>query len=1588
MDNIIDLYYENCQENDEFEIIFNSNIYKEGGKYIHKSGLIFESDSYLKQYMNDSNNNKTTATSYNDFNRLISVIRNKYKKVKLTEEYILSIDLMNSNKRIRLLNLDTIKEYCNTDNLPEDNVEYILKERKKIKGGKYISHTNNDYNFRINCKTETPLSSLEITNLKDNFKDLYKSFRFIKRYTLINDTHYPYLKIDCSIVKSKRNFKTLKESNIFKSSPNYEIEIELINEVIMNMKKNGQKIKKNEIKNLVKLVFSTLQNTSYPINISKKSKVLNDYHKLANKNINKAFYRNGCLNNYKSFFGPGSVALQREDLNKDTKNNILKNYCVTDKADGERKFIFIIPENIYNVYLIDMNLGIQFTGLTVNNKELYNTIIDGEHILSEKGEINLFMAFDIYYLNNKMTSNLKFYNKKNPEDKLTRYNLLLDTINKINTEGVIKVINSSNDLKIKCKKFYFTDAKKNIFSCCKDAFDYINSGIEYKTDGLIFTPIHFKLKEEQLEGKYKTEDVRKKNRWKACYKWKEAKENTIDFLIKVKEIKEHRKYRSDDSSFKTKEHVLELYVGDYIMDYKLAFWTNNKNIKAKYDKILFNPTTYNDNGLASYSIIKETNGANGMGIYTENENEDQREYIEDDTIVEFRYDVSDGINSDKNKWIPIRVRHNKTLQYKNEKSNFGNNIKTAMSNWRSINEPVTQEVLTGNITIEKLEQEHFKKTLNQGEKKKQINAYWNPSIVKNRNKLSNTNNLRIFHNQIKYNLLKYCSDNLDKNKKGINKTIFDMTCGKGGDLPKWINTGYDYIVGFDKYQDSIINYEDGIYKRAYNMKYNSKSKKKFPHMIFEQADAGKNYLNGNAFLNTEKNNIGHDIIKCVTGRDYDKGYKRILSKFEGIAKDGFDVISNQFSIHYFFENIETLTGFIQNISESCKNGGYFIGTCFDGKTLFNKLKNRQNISYNSGSHKIFEINRLYEQNDDFLDDDKKSLGYAIDVYMESIGIKTKEYLVNFDYFTNIMKLYGFVLEKVEKKSIFDAGTNLFDKLIKIKSKGENIYEKINESSIEKEISFNNRYFIFRKMNIPKGTANNITRNIIANKIIEGDLLELVDHGYDILKFSELGRKKDNNFNGLPEIFKSKNSGNYDIKIRHILRSKDVKILNLTKDLLENNFSIIKQIYNEIKLKTYLVLNFDNLSEDKTLLDRIENELLKLDGIIYYGIISKLISGEYIPYLIFKKGINIQFKPKEINLFNKKMTINKSEDLYSEAKKKHEIFNKEYKFSVFNDCPLIGGTKQRALVPFISKIIENNIIYVGPSIGFAQLALAKSLSILFNGGYMNIKKKLILYFNGSQLKEEHFKITKNLVQIYDNIEINIFCNVNDITKFNKFLSRNLSQDKFNIKGSEKNLKEIKKYVKANFNNKSYYIVPFGLRFPGFVKLLSKQINKAITPDIFDKNRSDIRIWLVSGSGAILNSLYKVFPNAYFVVVQVGRTIFDDVIEKKRTTLYNYSKEMIKIYGKIYNVNFNENVENEVIDDMPYDSVKNYDAKLWPIFEKYYDEEKENFIWNVACLKTFNDIVSGFKKSSDVSEKSSVNNNFKVYRTSKTIKFPQK
>ena len=105
----------------------------------------------------------------------------------------------------------------------------------------------------------------------------------------------------------------------------------------------------------------------------------------------------------KHFCGPSSSTLHMDNLlEKEGSISVLTNYSVTEKADGDRKLLYISKSG--KIYLIDTNMNIQYTGASSDNAESYNSILDGEHILhdSKHNYINLYAAFDVYYINKKM----------------------------------------------------------------------------------------------------------------------------------------------------------------------------------------------------------------------------------------------------------------------------------------------------------------------------------------------------------------------------------------------------------------------------------------------------------------------------------------------------------------------------------------------------------------------------------------------------------------------------------------------------------------------------------------------------------------------------------------------------------------------------------------------------------------------------------------------------------------------------------------------------------------------------------------------------------------------------------------------------------------------------------------------------------------------------------------------------------------------------------------------------------------------------------------------------------------------------------
>jgi hypothetical protein len=225
------------------------------------------------------------------------------------------------------------------------------------------------------------------------------------------------------------------------------------------------------------------------------------------------------------------------------------------------------------------------------------------------------------------------------------------------------------------------------------------------------------------------------------------------------------------------------------------------------------------------------------------------------------------------------------------------------------------------------------------------------------------------------------------------------------------------------------------------------------------------------------------------------------------------------------------------------------------------------------------------------------------------------------------------------------------------------------------------------------------------------------------------------------------------------------------------------------------------------------------------------------------------------------------------------------FSVFRDDYLEGGTKQRALLPYLKKYKKyNKFVYAGPSTGFAQLAIAitakklNKTAVLFLDGETNITKKALSH-GSVELHKKHFKL-KQIQKMADD-----------------YVSR--CDDCFQI------------------------------AFGGYEKIYMNLLYAAIKKSLKNTRVNPKRIWIVAGSATILNVLYRVFPKSKFMVVQVGKKIWPDQLDEKRTTLF-ISKEK-----------FNS-VANE---QPPYPSVATYDAKLWVFFKQHM--KKSDYIWNVAA-----------------------------------------
>ena len=943
---------------------------------------------------------------------------------------------------------------------------------------------------------------------------------------------------------------TFKSAQVTACDPKYEIEIEMDNKAVGpgTRLQNGIVVA-DILRTGIKLILAGMQGTNFPVSYHELGLVAKQYYYMLYPNeLEKKSQRKdddggqvqarstASDENVKliphHFIGPSSYTLQVLNIapvNPDcTIPNIRTNYSVTDKADGMRKMLYVSLSG--RIYLVNTNMDFEFTGAICQEEKLQNTLIDGEHILHNKnGEyINLFAAFDIYFMGGRDVRKNAFINisveeqnvmrareslMRDPEDvdaeeefkrqqsrlsdisraeaefesaavsrksraregqgqgqeaevanvamvttttrnpEASRLELLKQAIQAMNVRAVVQ--GEIVPIKISVKKFEIVSGEKNIFMCCKNIIAGQKAGVyDYNTDGLIFTPTNTGV----ASNKIGVAGPMHKVTWDLSFKWKPLNQNTIDFLITTKK----NQTTMTDFVGNIFEGGIDTMRSDQLQQYKTIILrvgyderkhgylnpcaaiiddkipsASDVDLEDGYKPLPFYPTNpYDpDTHICNIPLREDENGVAQM-FTAENE------IFDDETIVEFSYDV----NRPKHwQWVPQRVRYDKTSEYRKGIKNYGNAYHVANNNWYSIHNPITEEMIVSgeNIPDELADDD----------------IYYNRNTGNGENY---TRPMRDFHNLFVKRML------ITKTAVKGN-TLIDYAVGKAGDFPKWIDAKLSFVFGIDLSKDNIENRLDGACARFLNYR------KKFhsmPYALFVNGNSSVNIKSGQAIFSEKGKQIVHALFN-EGPKDEGLLGKGVYRQY-GKAANGFNISSCQFALHYFFETIEKLNNFIKNLSECTQVDGYFIGTCYDGNVMFNALRGVEkgnSIVLRVRDVKVWEVTKDYSKTT--FDNDISCVGYAIDVFQDSINKTIKEYLVNFTYFTQLMEYYGFQLVKREDAIGLGLpnGTGMFSELFTRME--QDIEQDVRQKSrygsamymtpIEKQISFYNRYFVFKKI---------------------------------------------------------------------------------------------------------------------------------------------------------------------------------------------------------------------------------------------------------------------------------------------------------------------------------------------------------------------------------------------------------------------------------------------------------------------------------------------------------------------------------------------
>jgi SAM-dependent methyltransferase len=1137
------------------------------------------------------------------------------KKYELVKETTLDVNFNGENNktnRITIFNRDEIdKSLKNISEIQNKNyviynflLQQIIRNTKNNKSYQFLvkekidNIDNDDLNLRIRLSQEDDLTAdiknKNVTKLdkyigkilnskldleSKNYIDTHIKYRLKERTSifLVNNDDY-FVRIDLTDTKTSS-----QRNHILTIPSNYELEIEF----------GVYKDKVKPSKETLELIYThgeqllkVLQQSKFIIGETKRQEIIEYYKEIS-----------GIKKNITKLAGRKAISLEIQHLSEILPNK----YAVTDKADGDRYFLIIYKNNVYLISF--SNLIVKDTGIVLDKKlEKYNgSLLDGEYIYLPKKKRHLFMAFDCLRnggrdIRNEVSFMKRLeeaddiiakcfifkkqvgYEHKSPFKELNMTEFDENKVAKYYSEELKQFYdNLDNDINegkiypLIRRKFFMSVSGAKSWEIYKYSSEYWNKyeldsnvKIPYLLDGLIYHPLEQSYETNQAESKFSE------------YKWKPTNKNSIDMYIEFKRDRTNNKIlrvydNSDDDIVQDKLYqICSLYVGRA---------TNNLEQPIPFDK----------NHGTSDCYIFETNGVL---------KDIEGNVISDKTVVEFYYQNDPNIIPQK-RWIPIRTRYDKTESVEKYKKEYGNYFTVADKVWRSIINPVLMsdmiDLSKGNTNKRNYYELKMKEINNRITKDVIIASNKEKRYYQKKNKIADT--MRQFHNAIKSNLIYTYANKIFNN--GKSKSIFDIACGRGGDIGKFYYCNPDFYVGIDIDDQGLKSPDDGAISRYNNFR---KKKPDFPRMYFIQADA-------RAVLDLESQR------KVLSGMD--NRNESLIKKFFPISSDEknikyqkFDVINCQFAIHYFLKDKTSWKNFKTNIKNHLKNGGYLLATCFDAHQVIKAIgqNNNYDVHYtdSEGTNKLFfDVVKKY---DDVNVDLKKPIkeGNAIDLYtswMFNEGNYFTEYLVDYNYIVDSLnKECG--LELVDSdlfQNQFNILKRFFNDSFEYESKPDTMkyFQKVQKYFDETDINekcykYTNlhRYYVFRMKD---------KTEMKGGDIINDDDDDIDDTEYNLSntkQFKKLSMKKnyDNEYSFMNSIHR--------VLTSHKMIPKTISVQEFVEDM---GFEYTKDINIDDKfMKTFgkkVIIKHEVDTKNKIIMNGLNFYLVEPDCNSHYDIES-------------------------------------------------------------------------------------------------------------------------------------------------------------------------------------------------------------------------------------------------------------------------------------------------------------------------------------------------------------------------------------------------